>query len=55
MKVNGTLNLIKSKPNSFIENYATVMLEDNIYTSENLNVSHFRNGDKIFEARTNEE
>ncbi len=35
--------------------YQTVVLNKNIWMAENLNVSRFRNGDSIFEAKTYED
>ncbi len=52
-KIN-SINL-KKETVKVIDGFKTVEIDNEIYTIENLNVSSFRNGDKIFEAKTNDE
>ena len=49
-----TINL-KKETSKIIDGFKTVEIANEIFTIENLNVSRFRNGDEIFEAKTNDE
>jgi uncharacterized protein (TIGR02145 family) len=42
-------------PDPVVEKYESVKIGDQVWMKRNLNVSHFRNGEPIPEARTNEE
>src|SRR5688500_3606271 len=38
-----------------VDSFKTIKIGSQVYMAENLNVSHFRNGDAIPEVKTNEE
>jgi hypothetical protein len=50
-----TINLKKEKKPIIIDGFEVVEIDGDFFTIENLNVSNFRNGDEIFEAKTNDE
>ena len=51
--INLNKNTINLKKSTF--RFKTVIVNGDTFTAENLNVEHFRNGDEIFEAKTNME
>jgi hypothetical protein len=54
-KEENIINLVKSKSNIILDGFKVVDIDGDYFTIENLKLSHFRNGDEIFEANTNSE
>jgi hypothetical protein len=55
MEINNKINLLKERKPLIIDGFEVIEFNGDFFTIENLNVSNFRNGDEIFEARTNDE
>jgi hypothetical protein len=55
MGMNGKINLLKESRPIFIDGFEVVEIDGCFWTIQNLNLTRFRNGDEIFESKTEDE